>query len=176
MKLRNEIEPKIIQAEEIYPQVLNLIYEYDNACDNEVHDKCEEVVRKLSELTGKEITEDDLFEHWEGDGVDQIAFGFSLTEPTVLSTPLSKDELFEIIQRMSNPEHDDLKEIDENAPFPKELMWFRLKDYYMNLLKLNLKLPKKFSIRSLFNRQKVNGEYVEYTPEEIFEKILGAIK
>lgn len=176
MKLRNEIEPKILQAEEIYPQVLNLIYEYDNAWDNEDDDKCEEVARKLSELTGKEITEDDLFEHWEVNGDDQIAFGFSLAEPIVLSTPLSKDELFEIVQRISNPEHDDLKEIDENAPFPKDLMWWRLNDYYIGLLELNLKLPKKFSVASLFYRQKVNGEYVEYTPEEILEKILGVMK
>ena len=36
MKLREEIEPKIIQ--EIYLQVLNLIYEYDDACDNEDDD------------------------------------------------------------------------------------------------------------------------------------------
>lgn len=38
MKLREEIELKIIQAEEIYLQVLNLIYEYDDACDNEDDD------------------------------------------------------------------------------------------------------------------------------------------
>ena len=176
MKLREEIEPKIIQAEEIYPQVLNLIHEYDDACDNEDDNKCEEVARQLSELTGKEITEDDLFEHWELDGDDQIAFGFSLAEPSILSTPLSKDELFEIVQRIRDPKHDDLKEIDENAPFPKELLWWRLNDYYIDLLELNLKLPKRFSIASLFNRQKVNGEYVEFTSEEILEKILGVIK
>lgn len=176
MKLRDEIEPKIIQAEEIYSQVLDLIHEYDDACDDEDDDKCEEVTRKLSELTGKEITEDDLFEHWEVDGDDQIAFGFSLAEPTILSTPLSKDELFEIVQRIRDPKHDDLKEIAENAPFPKELMWSRLNDYYIDLLELNLKLPKKFSIASLFNRQKVNGVYVEYTSEEILEKIIGVMK
>lgn len=176
MKLREEIEPKIIQAEEIYPQVLNLIHEYDDACDNEDDDKCEEVARQLSELTGKEITEEDLFEHWEVDGDNQIAFGFSLAEPTVLSTPLSKDELFEIVQRIRDPKHDDLKEIAENTPFPKELMWWRLNDYYIDLLELNLKLPKKFSIANLFNRQKVNGEYVEFTSEEILEKILGVMK
>lgn len=176
MKLREEIEPKIIQAEEIYPQVLNLIYEYDDAWDNEDDDKCEAVARQLSELTGKEITGDDLFEHWEVDGDDQIAFGFSLAEPSILSTPLSKDELFEIIQRIRDPKHDDFKDIDENAPFPKELIWWRLKDYYIGLLKLNLKLPKKFSIASLFNSQKVNGGYKGLTSEEILEKILGVIK
>lgn len=176
MKLREEIEPKIIQAEEIYPQVLNLIHEYDDACDNEDDDKCEAVARQLSELTGKEITEDDLFEHWEIDGDDQIAFGFSLAEPSILSTPLSKDELFEIIQRIRDPKHADFKDIDENAPFPKKLIWWRLNDYYIDLLELNLKLPKKFSIGNLFNRQKVKGEYKEFTSEEILEKILGVIK
>lgn len=175
MKLREEIEPKIIQAEEIYPQVLNLIHEYDDACDNEDDDRCEEIVRQLSELTGKEITEDDLFEHWEVDGDDQIAFGFSLAEPSILYTPLSKDELFEIVRRIRDPKHDDLRYIEEKALFPKELIWWRLNDYYIELLELNLKLPKKFSIASLFNRQKVNGEYVEFTSEEILKKILGAI-
>lgn len=176
MKLREEIEPKIIQAEEIYPQVLNLIHEYDDACDDENDEKCEEIVRQLSELTGKEITEDDLFEHWEVDGDDQIAFGFSLAEPSLLSSSLSKDELFEIVQRIRDPKHDDLNYIDKNVPFPKELIWWRLNDYYIDLLELNLKLPKKFSIASLFNRQKVNGKYVEFTPAEILEKILGVIK
>ena len=176
MKLREEIEPKISQAEEIYPQVLNLIHEYDDACDDENDEKCEEVVRQLSELTGKEITEDDLFEHWEVDGDDQIAFGFSLAEPSLLSSSLSKDELFEIVQRIRDPKHDDLNYIDKNVPFPKELIWWRLNDYYIELLELNLKLPKTFSIASLFNRQKVNGKYVEFTPAEILEKILGVIK
>lgn len=68
-----------------------------------------------------------------------------------------------------------MKDIDEKAPFPKELIWWRLNDYYLDLLELNLKLPKKFSIASLFNRQKVNGKYIEFTSEEILEKILGAI-
>ena len=87
---------------------------------------------------------------------------------------MSKNSMFVPNDTLLN--NDDLKEIAENAPFPKELMWSRLNDYYIDLLELNLKLPKKFSIASLFNRQKVNGEYVEYTSEEILEKIIGAMK
>ena len=84
--------------------------------------------------------------------------------------------MFEIVQRIRDPKHDDLKNIDKNAPFPKELIWWRPSDYYIDLLELNLKLPKEFSIASLFNRQKTHGEYIEYTPKDILEKNLGVMK
>lgn len=176
MKLREEIEPKIVQAEEIYPQVLNLIHEYDDACDNEDDDKCEEIARQLSELTGKEITEDDLFEHWEGLFDEELAFRFSLAEAPILSSPLSKEEVLEILQRMKVPEHESYPEIDENAPYPNEDLWYSLKDYYFSLLKKNLKLPKKFILADLFNSHLIDGKYIEYTAEEVLEKILSVMK
>lgn len=176
MKLREEIEPKIIQAEDIYLQVLSLIHEYDDACDNEDDDKCEEVARQLSELTGKEITKDDLFEHWEGCFDEELAFHFSLAEAPILSTPLSKEELFEIIERMKIPEHETYPEIGENAPYPNEDLWYSLNDYYFSLLKKNLKLPKKYNLAGLFQSHLIEGKYVEFTSEEVLEKILGVIK
>lgn len=176
MKLREEIEPKIAQAEQIFPQVLNLIHEYDNACDNEDDDKCEEVARQLSELTGKEITEDDLFEHWEVDSDYQIAFGFSLAEAPILSSPLSEEELLDILRRMKVPEHETYSEIDGNAPYGNEDLWYSLNDYYFSLLKKNLKLHKKFNLANLFHSHLIDGKYIEYTPNEVLEKILNVMK
>lgn len=70
MKLRDEIECNIIKAKQIYPQVLDLIDKYDNVCNIEDKEKCVEIIQQLSILTGKHITENDLFEHWEGDGTE----------------------------------------------------------------------------------------------------------
>lgn len=176
MKLREEIEPKIAQAEQIFLHVLNLIHEYDSACDNADDDKCEEVARQLSELTGKEITESDLFEHWEVDSDYQIAFDFSLSEAPILSSPLSEEELLEILRRMIEPEHKTYSEIDGNAPYPKENLWYSLKGYYFSLLKKNLKLPKKFNLANLFHCHLIDGKYIEYTPNEVLEEILNVMK
>ena len=62
MKLRDEIECNIIKAKQIYPQVLDLIDKYDNVCNIEDKEKCAEIIQQLSILTGKHITENDLFE------------------------------------------------------------------------------------------------------------------
>lgn len=176
MKLRNEIEPKIIEAERIFPKVLDLIREYDDAYDNEDEEQQEKIFATLSTLTGKDISEDDLFEHWEGDSDEITAFQFSLAAPLTLSSPLSQEELLEIIRRIRDSKHEKFQDIGNNVPFSKDMLWWVLQDYYSGLLEMNLKLPKKFSIHSLFNRQKVNGKYIEYTSEEILEKILSVVK
>ena len=93
MKLRDEIECNIIKAKQIYPQVLDLIDKYDNACNIEDKEKCVEIIQQLSILTGKHITENDLFEHWEGDGTEELAFRFCLSEPPTLATPLLEKNL-----------------------------------------------------------------------------------
>ena len=48
MKLRDEIECNIIKAKQIYPQVLDLIDKYDNACNIEDKEKCVEIIQQLS--------------------------------------------------------------------------------------------------------------------------------
>ena len=47
MKLREEIEPKIIQIEKICPQISRLLRGYDSEKDN----KCLNIIKKISELT-----------------------------------------------------------------------------------------------------------------------------
>lgn len=176
MKLREEIEPKIAEAETIFPRVLKLIHAYDDAVDEEDEAKCEEVCQQMSELTGKEITEDDLFEHWEEDDDELIAFGLSLADPCTLTVPLSKEELLEIIRRIQDPKHEDLSWVDKKAPFPATQMWPTLCDYYTALLELNLNLPEDCAVSDFFDSQKVKGAYREPTPEEVLQKILSAAK
>lgn len=175
MKLRDEIECNIIKAKQIYPQVLDLIDKYDNACNIEDKEKCAEIIRQLSILTGKHITENDLFEHWEGDGTEELAFRFCLSEPPTLSSPLLEQELFEIIQRICEPKYEPYPELYEDIPYPKEWvkewLWIPLNCvYYFPLLEKNLNLPKSFNIRT-----DAFGDN-DAVPIEILEIILKAMK
>ena len=96
MKLREEIEPKIIQIEKICPQISRLLRGYDSEKDN----KCLNIIKKISELTHKVITKDILSEYMEDDSICMVTLRLSIGTPPLLHIPLSCDELLEIIQRI----------------------------------------------------------------------------
>lgn len=170
MKLRECIEPKIIQAEEIYPQVLSLLYGYDNVCDND--DKCLGIMKQLSELTHKVITKDILSEYMEDDSICMVALRLSITDPPLLPTTLSRDELFEIIQRIYSKNHIEYKVND----FPEDELWWVLShDYYIPLLEKNMELSEPSLICKLLYQETV-FDSLRYKPEEILEQILGVMK
>ena len=98
MKLREEIEPKIIQIEKICPQISRLLRGYDSEKDN----KCLNIIKKISELTHKVITKDILSEYMEDDSICMVALRLSIGTPPLLHIPLSCDELLEIIQSIYN--------------------------------------------------------------------------
>ena len=74
MKLREEIEPKIIQIEKICPQISRLLRGYDSEKDN----KCLNIIKKISELTHKVITKDILSEYMEDDSICMVALRLSI--------------------------------------------------------------------------------------------------
>ena len=172
MKLREEIEPNIIQAEEIYPQVLNLLHEYDDACDNEDDDKCVDIMKQLHELTHKVITKDILSEYMEDDSMCMVAFRLSIGNPTLLHVPLSHEELFEIIQRIYSKNYIAYKV----KTFPEdELWWVLAHDYYVPLLEKNMELSEPSLIRKMLYQETV-FEGLRNKPEEMLERILGTMR
>lgn len=148
MKLREEIEPKIIQIEKICLQISRLLRGYDSEKDN----KCLNIIKKISELTHKVITKDILSEYMEDDSICMVALRLSIGTPPLLHIPLSCDELLEIIQRIHSKNYVEYKV----KAFPEDELWWVLShDYYVPLLEKtwnyqNLRLFVKCYIKKLY--------------------------
>lgn len=163
MKLRNEIEPDFDTAEKLYPEILKLILDYTDYCDengdenNIEHQKLE---NKLVELTGKDMSNYNLYEWWEEEGAEVLAFRISLPNPIILND-ITKDELNEIVRRIKTWE-----EPNENDNSFKGQ--FEVYINYYDFLRLNFKTYN----HKLFNSNKdKHGNYFEYSEEEIVSKI-----
>ena len=78
MKLRSELEPDIEVIQKVFPGVLELISRYDEACDNDDSQTVAAVIAEINTLTNKNIREEDLFEYWESESKDEVAFKFSI--------------------------------------------------------------------------------------------------
>jgi len=167
MKLRAELEPKIDVAEQLFPELMRLISLYDDGYDNEDRQKVESAIKQMNLLTNKDINEEDLFEYWEAESQEELAFKLSLPEP-VKAGNISKEELLEIIERIQSFDDDGISEVlsDANVPLSSILA----EAYYLPLLERNFSYPEPYD---LFERQKINGEYIEFTADEIAEKILS---
>ena len=168
MKLREEIEPKIIQIEKICPQISRLLRGYDSEKDN----KCLNIIKKISELTHKVITKDILSEYMEDDSICMVALRLSIGTPPLLHIPLSCDELLEIIQRIHSKNYVEYK---VKAFHEDELWWVLSHDYYVPLLEKNMELSEPSLIREMLY-QKTVFDSLRYKPEEVLEKILGVMK
>lgn len=103
-----------------------------------------------------------LWEWWEEEGAEVLAFRISLPSPQVIED-ITKSELEEIVRRQKTftiPDADDMS--------LKAVFYYHISDYFIDFLELNF---KTFDY-GLFQRQKDNqGNYFEYTPEEIIEKL-----
>jgi hypothetical protein len=165
MKLRKEIELQLEQAEKLYPEVLKLIMDYTTFCDEHGDEENREYKRlenKLHALTGKDISKFNLWEWWEEEGAEVLAFRIALPDPNKLGS-LAKDEVSEIVKRILTFEEPD----QTNSSF-EELWKYHLDDYYHELLAINLETYD----RQFFMRQKDSrGAYVEYSLAQIVEKL-----
>lgn len=160
MILRKEIEPRMDIAEINYYKVLSVIEKYQHYVDvNGDHDLKEynKTTDLLCDITGKIIKDYNLYETYEEEGNEVLAFRISLPLPKLIDS-LLYDEVFEIVKRIKSYcfiEESKLK----NETF-SDTFTIYLSDYYHQFLKLNLKYYRF----DLFNRQK-NGN--EYSIEEI---------
>ncbi|MDR1246527.1 MAG: hypothetical protein LBK57_05800, partial [Clostridiales Family XIII bacterium] len=166
-KMRKELEPDMETAEKLYKEVLKLIEEYtdfydENGDDEDIEYKKSEA--KLKEMTGKDISQYNLFEYWEEEGPEILSFKISLPEPKVIEN-ITKEELTEIITTLKDRDFENIIGND----FVEEYKYY-LDEYYHKLLKVNFKNYRY----EYFNRQKgKDGKYFEYSAKEIMSKIVG---
>lgn len=166
MELRKEIEPDYDTAEKRYTEILKMILEYTDYCDengDEDYTEYKKLENRLHEITGKEMSQFNLWEWWEADGAENLAFDIALPEPEIVKD-ITKTELYEIVRRMKT------FEIPDGDGF-KSLFYNRIcfgNGYYQKFLKLNF---KTYDLR-LFQRNKdKNGNYFEYSQDEITENL-----
>jgi hypothetical protein len=164
--MRKELEPDMRTAEKLYKKVVKLIENYTVFYDengDEENIEYKKLETKLNEITGKDISQYNLFEYWEEEGIEILSFKICLPEPKIIEN-ITKEELAEIIAIIKDG---DFEHINGNDFF--EEFKYNLYEYYHKLLKVNFKNYKY----EYFNRQKgKEGKYFEYSVEEIMNKIL----
>jgi hypothetical protein len=164
--MRKELKANMETAKKLYPKIKELIEKYTEYCDengDEENIEYKKLENKLHEITGKDISQYNLWEYWEEEGLEPLAFRIALPEPNIVND-ITKEELTEIVKIIKE---DIFKENDTDDEFIQEFKYLCM-DYYHKLLKINFKNYKY----EYFNSQKgKDGKYFEYKVEEIVEKI-----
>ena len=115
----------------------------------------------IQEIAQKDVAGYSLYETWEAEGPEILAFRISLPDPGKLEN-ISEEELKEVIHRIKKCEY--LDEENDND-FALEFSGC-LDNYYHKFLAVNY--PKKYKY-ALFIRQK-DGSFL--TEKQIIEKLL----
>ena len=169
--MRAQIEPDYETARKRYNGILEKILAYTDYCDehgDESGEKYRELENELRAITGKDMSKFDLWEWWEADGAENLAFDIALPEPRLVPD-ITKDELREIIERMTSfePQESEDEFLDEFYDRPN----FACEGgYFTEFLKLNFKDTYDFK---LFTRHKRNGVITELDAEEITQFLWG---
>lgn len=169
-ELRSRLEPDMPTAEERFPSVLLSLEEYAKEVDtsgDEDGKKYQVLEKYLHGLTNKDMSKFNLYEWWEEEGAEVLAFRISLPDPVIVSD-ISVNEVSEIVRR--------IKEYDfSNAQigtFAADFQMF-LDNYYHDFLKLNF--PKTYKVE-LFQRNRAkDGSYFEYQIDEIISALMGQL-
>ncbi|WP_230199391.1 hypothetical protein [Bacillus ndiopicus] len=168
IELRKEIEANFDIAERRYPEVLKLILAYTAYCDEHGDEDYAEYAKlesKLNEMTGKDMSQFNLWEWWEADGAENLAFDISLPDPKVVES-ITKEELTEVVRRIKTFEEPNENDHPFKAKFYNRII--SINGYFTNFLKLNFQAYK----HQLFQRNKdKDGNYFEYTQDEIVRKL-----
>ncbi|SET31891.1 hypothetical protein [Hymenobacter actinosclerus] len=167
MILRQEIEPKTATARSLYPEILRLLLEYADDYEksgDESSIRYASLESTLHQLTGKDISAYNLWEWWEEEGAETLAYIIALPLP-VKTENITRDELIEIIHRLKHTS--DSTDLDEYEAVDYQFIHC-IHEYYFNFLKINFKKYKY----SFFNRQQdANGKYFELSSDDIANKI-----
>ncbi len=157
-------------AEERFPSVLLSLEEYAKEVDTSGDEdgKQYQVLEKyLHGLTNKDISKFNLYEWWEEEGAEVLAFRISLPDPVFVSD-ITFDEVAEIVRR--------IKEYDfsnaHSGTFAADFQNY-LDNYYHDFLKLNF--PDAYRVK-LFQRNRAkDGSYFEYPIDEIISALMGKL-
>ena len=165
MELRKEIEPDFETVEKRYPIALKAIMSYTVHCDENGDEDLVEynkLADYLHQLTGKDMSQFNLWEWWEEEGAEVLAFKIVLPEPQCVHN-ITMDELYEIVKRLKT----DIYTPSEDGSL-KELFKYHLDEYYKLFLERNFNTydPKLFE-RNINDK----GEYFEYTEAQIVQML-----
>lgn len=165
--MRAQIEPDFETARGIYGEILKQILAYTAYCDDNGDPdgaKYRELEATLHEITGKDMSKFDLWGWWKADGAENLAFDIALPEPQLVSD-ITKDELREIVERMSTFEPRETGDAFYYRPnFAAD------GGYFTEFLKLNFK--DTYDPR-LFERCERSGEIAELSADEITQILRG---
>ena len=165
MELRKEIEPDFETVEKRYPIALQAIMSYTAYCDENGDEDLVEynkLADYLHQLTGKDMSQFNLWEWWEEEGAEVLAFRIVLPEPQCVHN-ISMDELYEVVKRLKT----DIYTPSEDGSL-KEIFKYHLDEYYKLFLERNFNTydPKLFE-RNINDK----GEYFEYTEAQIVQML-----
>jgi hypothetical protein len=168
MLLRKELEPRFDVAEKLYPEVYEAITAYATFCDNHGDEEdtgYNDLKIKIQQLTGKDMTNINLWEWWEEEGAENLAFTISLPSPRKVAN-ITLSELTELVKRAQGLEQPANTDTGFQAAFYDTLV-FSIR-YFHQLIELNF---KEYS-HKLFQRNKdLRGNYYEYSTAEIVAKL-----
>ena len=168
MRLRTELEPQFNVAEKLYPEIYAAIMEYTAFYDDngdEGNATYKQLEAKFKKLTGKDMAEFNLWEWWEAEGAESLAFAISLPNPKRVDN-VTLEELTELVKRAQGFNEPPATDTDFRAAF-YECLVFSVR-YFHQLLELNFEAysPK------LFQRNKEEaGNYFEYSTAEIVARL-----
>ncbi len=152
MILRQELEPDIKIAEELYPQILKLIQEFDESTGDILNEtdtkKMKSSIESINLLTGMELAPDDLFEYWASTSIEDFAFAISLPSPKKVDN-ISHQEIEEIKFRISLIENGEYLKLENESPFLANkgvFIYTALLSYYNELLYRNVPTPPEETI------------------------------
>lgn len=165
MRLRKEIEPDFETVEKRYPIALKAIMSYTTYCDENGDEDLVEynkLADSLHQLTGKDMSQFNLWEWWEEEGAEVLAFKIVLPEPQCVHN-ITMDELYEVVKRLKT----DIYTPSEDGSL-KEIFKYHLDEYYKLFLERNFNTydPKLFE-RNINDK----GEYFEYTEAQIVQML-----
>ena len=164
--MRKKLQPDMESAKKLYPHIKKLLEEYTLYCDengDEENSEYKKLENTLHEMTGKDISHYDLWEYWEGEGLEVLSFRIALSEPNIVND-ITKDELKEIVKIIKEGI---FEENDTDDEFVQDFK-YHLSDFYHELLKINF---KNYNYKYFIRQKGKDGKYFEYSTEEAAEKI-----
>ncbi len=170
-KLRDEIEPKIEQAQALFSKIVKSLEDYTKYMEQHGDVEFKEfqrLIQQLSALTGKDITSEkyNIPEYWEADGLAMESFRIALPDPLKINK-LERQEIEEIVRRIVDfevPGYLINAFIQENGFEPAII------DYYHAFLQLNLTHYQY----QLFNRRKDKaGNWSDPTVTSIVDYLIA---
>jgi len=165
--LRQILEPDLVPVREHYAHVKQKILDYTDYVDehgDENNEKYRVLEQELHLLTQKDMSQFNLWEWWEADGVENLAFRICLPDPPKVDD-FSREELREVVERICTfVEPTPEIEQDEIA----WLLWGNQSDFYHQLLKLNF---ATYDFKYFIRNKDKSGDYFEYSIEQKIEAI-----